>query len=83
MQHRGWISRIHLRTVSTTLAFLIVLGLGMVATQSARAQTFSDLYGFTAVPDGEYPYAGLVRNEALYSVQRTCRIAGIWLKILE
>ena len=51
-QHRTWIL--------VTLAFVIVLG--VVATQSAQARSFTDLYNFTGGSDGAYPYAGLVRD---------------------
>jgi len=43
---------------------LAVLVLGVLATRSAPAQTFSVLYNFTCAPDGAYPYAGLVRDAA-------------------
>jgi uncharacterized repeat protein (TIGR03803 family) len=61
------ISKIALRAATVTLALVVVLGL--VATQSAQAQTFSVLYNFTGSSDGAYPYAGVVRDNAgnLYS----------------
>jgi uncharacterized repeat protein (TIGR03803 family) len=62
-QDWGWISRIRLRAVSTTVTLAIVLLLGAVATQSGQAQTFADLYSFTG-SNGEGPYAGLVRDTA-------------------
>ncbi len=42
----------------------VVLVLGLVATQSAQAQTFTALHTFTWGPGGAYPYAGLVRGTA-------------------
>ena len=63
-QDRRWISRRGLRAASVALAFVVVLVLGLVATQSAQAQTFADLYNFTGSSDGGYPYAGLVRDAA-------------------
>jgi len=44
------------------LACVLVVGLG--ATQSAQAQTFTVLYSFTGPPDGASPSAGLVRDAA-------------------
>ena len=61
-------SKIRPRTASTALAFVLVLG--VVATQSARAQTFTVLHNFTGYPsDGRNPYAGLIRDTVgnLYS----------------
>lgn len=52
---------------SAALTLVVVLGLGAVTTQSAQAQTFTDLYNFTGSPDGAYPYGGLVRDgDTLY-----------------
>ena len=45
------------------LASAVVL-LALVATQSARAQTYSVLYGFTGQPDGSNPFASLVQDSA-------------------
>jgi uncharacterized repeat protein (TIGR03803 family) len=56
------LSRIQLGTASATLTLMLVLGL--VVTQSAQAQTFTDVYNFTGSSDGGYPYAGLVRDAA-------------------
>jgi hypothetical protein len=58
----GRISRIRLRTVTATPAFASVLLLLVVASQSARTQTFSVLYTFTGGTDGGVPYSGLVRD---------------------
>jgi len=63
-QHRAWISIISLRVASAALALPVVLVLGLVATPSAQAQTLTVLYNFQGSPDGEYPYAGLVRDKA-------------------
>jgi uncharacterized repeat protein (TIGR03803 family) len=38
----------------------MLVGLAILATQSAQAQAFGVLYSFTGSPDGAYPYAGLV-----------------------
>lgn len=43
-------------------AFLLVLVLGLVATQFSQAQTFSVLYNFGGAADGGDPYAGLIRD---------------------
>jgi uncharacterized repeat protein (TIGR03803 family) len=45
------------------LAFVVMLGLGVVTTHS-QAQTFTVLYNFTGTPDGYAPYAGLVQDQA-------------------
>jgi len=54
---------------SSALTLAIVVALGLAATQSAQAQTFTVLHKFTGPPDGANPYAGLLRNAAgnLYS----------------
>jgi len=46
-----------------TLASAVVL-LALVATQAARAQTYSVLHGFTGQPDGSNPFASLVQDSA-------------------
>jgi len=63
-QKRGWTSRIWRRAASGAIALAVVFVLGVVATQSAQAQTFTVLYNFTGGTDGGYPYAGLVRDAA-------------------
>jgi uncharacterized repeat protein (TIGR03803 family) len=62
-------SKISLVSASAALLFAGVLGLGLVVTQPARAQTFTVLYNFTASSDGGDPYASLIRDAAgnLYS----------------
>lgn len=50
------------RAASVALAFAILLGFGMVATQSARAQTFTDFYNFRGGTNGAGPIGGLVGN---------------------
>ena len=57
------ISRIRLGAAGAVLKLAVVLVLGVVATQSAQAQTFKVLYNFTGSPDGANP-AGLVRDAA-------------------
>ena len=49
---------------SAALTLVVVLGLGVVTTQSAQAQTFTVLYNFTGRRTGGNPYAGLVRDAA-------------------
>ncbi len=77
-QHRGWISRRGLGAASAALTFVVVLGLGVVTSQSAQAQTFTDLYNFTGSPDGADPFAGLVRDAAgnLYGTTYTGASSG-------
>jgi uncharacterized repeat protein (TIGR03803 family) len=53
---RSLISGIRLRITSITFAVL----LGVLATQSAPAQTYTVLHAFQGVPDGALPVAGLV-----------------------
>jgi uncharacterized repeat protein (TIGR03803 family) len=60
----GWISKRRLGAAHAALALAAVLGLGMVATQPAQAQTFTVLYNFKGSPDGAYPYAGLLLDTA-------------------
>ncbi len=63
------ISRTCLGTASVALALAVVLGLGIVTTQSAQAQTFDVLYNFTGSSDGGNPYAAVLRDTSgnLYS----------------
>jgi uncharacterized repeat protein (TIGR03803 family) len=61
-QHRGWISGMRLRAASAALAFVVVLGLEVVTTQSAQAQTFTVLYNFNYSSSGGNSHAGLVRD---------------------
>ncbi|HWY53190.1 MAG TPA: choice-of-anchor tandem repeat GloVer-containing protein [Terriglobales bacterium] len=58
------VSRMRLRWASVALAFVVVLGLQLVAAQSAPARTFKVLYTFQGLTDGGEPYAGLVRDAA-------------------
>ncbi len=62
-------SRTCLGTASVALALAVVLGLGIVTTQSAQAQTFDVLYNFTGSSDGGNPYAAVLRDTSgnLYS----------------
>ena len=64
VQHRDWISRPGLRVASGALAVAVGLELGIGAIQPAHGQTYREkvLYTFTGTTDGEYPYAGLVRD---------------------
>jgi uncharacterized repeat protein (TIGR03803 family) len=55
-----------LRAARSALTLVVVLVLGVVATQSAQAQTHKEtvLYSFTGSPDGASPWAGLIRDKA-------------------
>jgi uncharacterized repeat protein (TIGR03803 family) len=59
-QHLGWISGIRRRAASAAVALAAVLGLAVVATQSAHGQTYKVLYSFKGQVDGGYSYAGVV-----------------------
>jgi uncharacterized repeat protein (TIGR03803 family) len=66
-QHLNRISGTRHRAASAALALVVVLGLAVVAAQSARAQTYKEsfLYSFTGTGgDGEYPSAGVIRDAA-------------------
>ncbi len=43
-------------------AIAVILGVGVITTQSAQAQTLTVLYSFTGSSDGGDPYAGLIRD---------------------
>ncbi len=62
VQYANWISRTCLRAASAALTLAVVLALGVVATRSAQAQTFTDLYNFTGSSDGGNPWAGVVQD---------------------
>jgi uncharacterized repeat protein (TIGR03803 family) len=64
MQSR--ISSNRLRVASVAMVSLIVLGLAIAATPSARAQTYGEslLHSFKGAPDGASPAAGLIRDAA-------------------
>jgi uncharacterized repeat protein (TIGR03803 family) len=62
---RDWISRIRLATATADLMLVVALGLGLLATQSAEAQTFTVLHAFAGErSDGASPFAGLVADTA-------------------
>jgi uncharacterized repeat protein (TIGR03803 family) len=63
-RHRGLISRIRLGAASAALTLAVVLGLGVVTTQSARAQTFKVLHYFGNARDGTFPHTSLVPDRA-------------------
>jgi uncharacterized repeat protein (TIGR03803 family) len=67
------------RAASAALALLVVLGIGVAATPSAQAQTFTVLYNFTGLPDGASPQAGLVRDAAgnLYGTTANGGLPGL------
>jgi uncharacterized repeat protein (TIGR03803 family) len=64
--HLASTPKITFRAGSIALAFALALGLWVVATQSAQAQTNKEtvLYTFTGSPDGASPWAGLIRDKA-------------------
>jgi hypothetical protein len=51
-QYPGWASGMRLRAASTALTLAIVFVLGVVAAQSAQAQTYAVLYTFRGGKDG-------------------------------
>src|SRR5580658_816900 len=64
-QYRSLISQLSLTQKIPALALAIItLVLGIFTTQSARAQTFTVLYGFTGGKDGNNPYAGPILDAA-------------------
>jgi uncharacterized repeat protein (TIGR03803 family) len=60
----------------TMLALAVVLVLGVYATQSAEAQTYSVLYTFTGGADGKYPYGGLALDATKGSLYGTTYFGG-------
>jgi uncharacterized repeat protein (TIGR03803 family) len=62
VQHR--ISGVSRRVASAALALAVMLAPTLVATPSACAQSFSVIYTFTGGPDGDFPFADLVRDAA-------------------
>src|SRR5689334_776169 len=68
VQHRGWTSTMRPGAAAAALLWAVVLVLGLVATQSAQAQTFKVLYAFSGGPDGGWSYGDLVpdHNGNLY-----------------
>jgi uncharacterized repeat protein (TIGR03803 family) len=70
-----WISGTCMRAERAVLTFAVVLALGVAATSSARAQTFTVLYNFQGSPDGAFPQAGLVRD-ATGSLYGTTLVGG-------
>ena len=63
VQRRSWILRIWPRLAGATLTLAAVFVTGVVAAQSAQAQTYKLLYSFHG-RDGTNPHAGLVRDTA-------------------
>ena len=54
---------LRLRPRAAVFMLAIVFGMALVAPIS-QAQTFSVIYNFTGVPDGEDPYAGLIEDSS-------------------
>ena len=68
-QRGEWISGIRLESArafasSAVALALVLVGLAILATQSAQAQAFSVLYSFTGSPDGAYPCLLYTSREA-------------------
>jgi uncharacterized repeat protein (TIGR03803 family) len=61
-EHSTTVLRSSLRRAAFALALLCVLT--MIATQRAKAQTYTVLHNFSGNQDGGYPYAGLTRDRA-------------------
>jgi uncharacterized repeat protein (TIGR03803 family) len=61
---RQRISRMRLGAARSAVTLVVVIGLEMVASESALAQTLTVLHNFTGSPDGLQPFAGLVRDAA-------------------
>ena len=57
-------SKIRRGAASTVLTLVVVLGLGIVTTQSAQAQNFTLLWSFAGDPGPGNPYAGLFQDTA-------------------
>jgi uncharacterized repeat protein (TIGR03803 family) len=62
--HLASIVKTSFRWASIALAFAVVVGLEGAMGQSAEAQTLSVLHKFTGSPDGQWSFAGLVRDAA-------------------
>ena len=56
--------RINWRGVMAALSVAIALALTLVVAQSAEAQTYTVLHGFTGGQDGANPWAGLSMDRA-------------------
>ena len=63
-EHQSWIFRFHRRTARVALTLVAMLVLGIVTTQSAKAQSYEVLYSFIGGADGAYPEAGLTLDAA-------------------
>jgi uncharacterized repeat protein (TIGR03803 family) len=57
-------SRTNPKALSAALASAVILVATIQTTPSAQAQTFTVLYSFGINGNGEYPYAGLIRDNA-------------------
>lgn len=76
LQHRRWIGEENLRTAVAFVAVAILLI--AITSQPAEGQTFATLHGFSGLPDGEMPTAGLTMNAAgnLYGTTQYGGTAG-------
>lgn len=54
-------------------AIATVVALGLIATQSAQAQTYIVLHSFTGGSDGGFPYAGLTMDQTGTFYGTTCQ----------
>src|SRR5277367_5281447 len=60
-RHGSWVSSLSIRSARAVLTMALLLA-GILAAQSALAQTFTVLYTFKGSPDGANPRAGLIRD---------------------
>jgi uncharacterized repeat protein (TIGR03803 family) len=78
VQRPCWISIIRQQTASAALALAAALGLAILTSQSAQAQTFKVLYNFKGAKDGANPYAPLISDGSgnLYSTAEAGGASG-------
>ncbi len=58
------VSTIRWGAASAALTLAVLLGLGLVTTPLAQAQTFTSLYSFSGSPDGAVPFAGVISDKS-------------------
>lgn len=63
-QHRSWVLGTYRRAAWATSALAIIFVSTVLAPGSTQAQTYTErvLYSFKGLPDGQYPFAGLVQD---------------------